>query len=246
MRSTASGGSARRQRELSLDDSDDSPGVGAVREPRATEPDPERLMLLANASQLIRADVDSLPAQLREVLVLREMEGLSYRSIAAVTEVPIGTVMFARAARQRLRDFLVERGLARGRAMSCDTTAERISAYLDDALDRSDADAFERHLETCADCARKLANLRALRSDCPRRTPARAECRPGTGPAPSAQAAGVEPLTPAGSAPAGSNSLISIRRQLLALAAASCSRRSRSGWGGGRRGAPRGARSWSR
>ncbi|MEO8505033.1 MAG: sigma-70 family RNA polymerase sigma factor [Acidobacteriota bacterium] len=104
-----------RERELSLDDLDDSPGEIAASQARATEPDPERLLLLANASHLMRVGLDNLPAQLREVLVLREMEGLSYKSIAAVTEVPIGTVMSRLArARQRLQEFLVERGLQGG------------------------------------------------------------------------------------------------------------------------------------
>ena len=103
------------ERQVSLDDSDGSPGESTAGEPRSTEPDPERLLLLANASQLMRAGLDSLPAQLREVLVLREMEGLPYKSIAAVTEVPIGTVMSRLArARQRLQEFLVERGLQGG------------------------------------------------------------------------------------------------------------------------------------
>jgi RNA polymerase sigma-70 factor, ECF subfamily len=35
----------------------------------------------------------SLPAELRETLILREIEGLSYKEIAQVTETPIGTVM---------------------------------------------------------------------------------------------------------------------------------------------------------
>jgi hypothetical protein len=46
--------------------------------------------------------VESLPADFREVIVLRELEGLSYKEIAAVVDVPIGTVM-SRLARARER-----------------------------------------------------------------------------------------------------------------------------------------------
>jgi RNA polymerase sigma-70 factor (ECF subfamily) len=46
--------------------------------------------------------VDALPVEFREVFVLREMEGLSYKEIADMARVPIGTVMsrLSRARRQ--------------------------------------------------------------------------------------------------------------------------------------------------
>ena len=58
-------------------------------------------------SDLRRLDrlIENLPAPLREVIVLRELQELDYRQIAAVTGVPIGTVMSrlhrARAALRR-------------------------------------------------------------------------------------------------------------------------------------------------
>ena len=63
--------------------------------------------LLQNRSDLRRLDalVEALPAPLREVIVLRELNELGYREIAEVTGVPIGTVMSrlhrARAALRR-------------------------------------------------------------------------------------------------------------------------------------------------
>jgi RNA polymerase sigma factor (sigma-70 family) len=52
--------------------------------------------------EALRAAVESLPMEFREALVLRELEGLSYKEIAEVAEVPVGTVMsrLARARRQ--------------------------------------------------------------------------------------------------------------------------------------------------
>jgi RNA polymerase sigma-70 factor (ECF subfamily) len=57
------------------------------------------------ASAAVRAGLGRLPVELREVLVLRELEGLSYREIAEVAEVPVGTVM-SRLSRARRRLLL--------------------------------------------------------------------------------------------------------------------------------------------
>jgi RNA polymerase sigma-70 factor (ECF subfamily) len=55
----------------------------------------------------VRAMIRRLPEPFRETLVLRELEELSYREIAAVTGVPVGTVMSRLArARQMLTDDL--------------------------------------------------------------------------------------------------------------------------------------------
>ena len=53
---------------------------------------------------LLRQALDRLAPEFREVIVLHELEGLAYREIAAVTEIPIGTVMSRLArARQKLQ-----------------------------------------------------------------------------------------------------------------------------------------------
>jgi len=54
------------------------------------------------AVEQVRRAVQELPADFREVIVLRELEGLSYKEIAAVAGIPIGTVM-SRLARGRER-----------------------------------------------------------------------------------------------------------------------------------------------
>lgn len=53
-------------------------------------------------TELLTHALENMPALFREVIVLRELEGLSYKEIAAVAEVPIGTIMsrLARARRQ--------------------------------------------------------------------------------------------------------------------------------------------------
>jgi len=65
-------------------------------------PDPERLAIERAGVENIRAALEALPAPLREVVVLREQEGLSYKEIASIAGIPIGTVM-SRLARARSR-----------------------------------------------------------------------------------------------------------------------------------------------
>jgi RNA polymerase sigma-70 factor (ECF subfamily) len=69
--------------------------------------DPEKLLLREEDRQSVRRTVEELPLELREVLVLRELEGLSYKEIAALAGIPMGTVMSRLArARERLHQRL--------------------------------------------------------------------------------------------------------------------------------------------
>ena len=72
---------------------------------------PEDVALENDRSALLRKALEKLPPNYREVLVLRELEEMSYKEIAEVTGMPPGTVMSALSrARERLRQTLV--GLA--------------------------------------------------------------------------------------------------------------------------------------
>jgi RNA polymerase sigma factor (sigma-70 family) len=64
--------------------------------------DPEALMIQQQAVVRVRRAIEELPVDFREVIVLRELEGLSYKDIAAIVGFPIGTVM-SRLARGRGR-----------------------------------------------------------------------------------------------------------------------------------------------
>ena len=54
---------------------------------------PETLAVQADERDRLQVALESLPPRAREILVLRELEGCSYREIAQITGVPIGTVM---------------------------------------------------------------------------------------------------------------------------------------------------------
>jgi RNA polymerase sigma factor (sigma-70 family) len=59
--------------------------------------------------QELHASIDRLPAAFKEMIVLRDMEGLSYLEIASITQIPVGTVMSRLSrARKHLRGEIVD------------------------------------------------------------------------------------------------------------------------------------------
>ena len=77
---------------LQLFDDRDTPDISAER---------------MQTQEMVRDAVDQLPPLLREAIVLRELQSLSYAEIAAITEVPVGTVMSRLSrGRARLADLL--------------------------------------------------------------------------------------------------------------------------------------------
>jgi RNA polymerase sigma-70 factor (ECF subfamily) len=74
--------------------------------------DPEERLLQQRAVVRVHAALEQLPVDFREVIVLREIDGLSYKEIATAIGVPIGTVM-SRLARARERLLAVLRAAPR-------------------------------------------------------------------------------------------------------------------------------------
>jgi RNA polymerase sigma factor (sigma-70 family) len=65
-------------------------------------PDAERLLAESCSRETLEKALLELPAEFREAIVLRELEGLSYKEISEIVGVPVGTVM-SRLARARAR-----------------------------------------------------------------------------------------------------------------------------------------------
>jgi RNA polymerase sigma-70 factor (ECF subfamily) len=65
-------------------------------------PNAEEVLVEADMRKVLRGCIEALPDAFREVLVLRELEEMSYRQIADVTGLPAGTVM-SRLSRARKR-----------------------------------------------------------------------------------------------------------------------------------------------
>jgi RNA polymerase sigma factor (sigma-70 family) len=84
---------------LSLDDE--------VHDVKSDDLNPEALLLQKADAETLRKAVEELPLEFREVLVLRELDEMSYKQIAAVADLPLGTVMSRLArARKRLQQIL--------------------------------------------------------------------------------------------------------------------------------------------
>ena len=78
-----------------------------VHEVRSDDMNPEAPLLQKADAQTLRHAVEELPLEFREVLVLRELDEMSYKQIAAVADLPLGTVMSRLArARKRLQQIL--------------------------------------------------------------------------------------------------------------------------------------------
>ncbi len=90
----------RDPKVIAVDNVEDVEQAGADWDLGPTSPE-TALIEQADAARLESA-IAALPTEFRETLVLRDLEGLDYRTIAAVTGVPIGTVM-SRLARARRR-----------------------------------------------------------------------------------------------------------------------------------------------
>ena len=90
---------AQRERRRSVplpDEHDERDGHAMV----SSAPEPETATMRRDDERTLARLMAALPEEQREVLILREIEELDYREIAAVTNVPIGTVM-SRLARAR-------------------------------------------------------------------------------------------------------------------------------------------------
>src|SRR5256886_10392373 len=84
-----------------LDSEEDEPELALERET------PETILIERSNWQLVQSAIDELPVHFREILLLCEVEEMSYQEIAETLSIPIGTVMSRLSrARNGLRDYL--------------------------------------------------------------------------------------------------------------------------------------------
>jgi RNA polymerase sigma-70 factor, ECF subfamily len=109
----------RRPEESDVEDIEDFylyRRIGGLEEARASRSAEDELMDLFPEAEVKEA-VESLPETFRMAVLLADVEGFSYKEIADILEIPIGTVMSRlhrgrKALQKRLYDFAAERGLA--------------------------------------------------------------------------------------------------------------------------------------
>ena len=91
----------RDRQQRALEEEYDESLHGAAGEADGTAAaSPEDIAARASDARWLRGCIDALPREYREVIVLRELEELSYKEISAIVDIPIGTVM-SRLARGR-------------------------------------------------------------------------------------------------------------------------------------------------
>ena len=93
----------RKNRPAELSDEFDE----TTHSPNEAAQTPEEKLISRAESERLREALEALPVTFKEVLVLREIEGLSYKEISEVMGIPMGTVMSSLSrARQKLREEL--------------------------------------------------------------------------------------------------------------------------------------------
>jgi RNA polymerase sigma factor (sigma-70 family) len=90
----------RRRSRLEVDQQGEGDSEERIANISLDEDTPEAMLVRKAETQNVRLILNTMPRPLREILVLRELEELSYRQISDITALPIGTVM-SRLARAR-------------------------------------------------------------------------------------------------------------------------------------------------
>ncbi|MFA4015659.1 MAG: hypothetical protein RUDDFDWM_000750 [Candidatus Fervidibacterota bacterium] len=101
----------RRRREMLMSSLNDEEREGLIELPDPS-PSPEEVVEKNELKELVRNAINSLPAHMRAVVVLCDLEGLSYDEVAKILGVPVGTVKSRlNRARLSLRNMLQSKGL---------------------------------------------------------------------------------------------------------------------------------------
>lgn len=103
--------SRQREDEVEFDEERDSGNCELIFE--QAENNPEALIMRKQENLRLNRLINALPSRFREVLILRELEELSYEDIAVVVAIPVGTVMSRLSRARALLRVALERPIGR-------------------------------------------------------------------------------------------------------------------------------------
>ena len=165
----------RTKRDRITDSLDDKMAIVENKESSGRRPDQQAL--LGELSGQVQAALTRLSPELREAVILRDLQQLEYAEIQQVLEVPEGTVKSRinrgesnwQGSCNKWEWVRREKGKAIGgfigesvMTWTCDQIEARLSDYLDGLLQGPERATFDEHLAGCAECAPLLASVRSV------------------------------------------------------------------------------------
>ena len=141
----------------------DEPEVQRV---ESSEPAPDARAEARQIGELLQAAILALPEASREVIVLRDVEGLSAEEAATIAGLPVGALKSRlHRARMQLREQLA--GIQGDSAAdSCPELALELGAFLSGDIDQAACASIEEHMSRCARCTGACAALQRAVSLC--------------------------------------------------------------------------------
>ncbi|MBN1977875.1 MAG: sigma-70 family RNA polymerase sigma factor [Anaerolineae bacterium] len=156
-------GLRRSRHEVPLPDWDGGEASGPEPADQHRTGAPEDQARLAEVRAAVWHIIHQLPDNYRQILVLREIDGLSYNEIAAVVGLSLDNVRVTlHRARLQFRDLYELHVMVQEGRLACQELDDLLSAYVDDELDRSARRRVRAHIKVCPACQKKRRDLLAV------------------------------------------------------------------------------------
>jgi len=156
-------GLRRHRPEAPLPDWDAGEATGPEPADERGGTDPEQEVRRAEVRQAVWRTLHNLPEGYRQILLLRELEGLSYQEIADILGISLDNVKVTlHRARLAFRDLYGLQVMVEEGRWACHELDELLSAEVDGELDRATRRRVKRHIAACPVCQRTRRELLAV------------------------------------------------------------------------------------